>query len=266
MLKSLYIRDYAIIDELEMDFSDGFNVFTGETGAGKSIIVGALSFLIKGKADPGIIRNTADKAIIEGVFTIEDYMKQNLDEADIEYDDELIIRRTISRDNHNSIKINQCSVTLAFLSDLFSEHIDIHSQKDSQYLLNKKNHIILLDKFAKDHDLLSEYAKQYDEYNKASKEYDDLLNNTYNEAELDYYRFDLDELENAKLDINEEEELANKEKRFKSAEKYISSLNTCLDLYDGDNGIKEKLSVLLKNLSLDDSKVEESRNNIENLY
>ena len=141
MLKSLYIKNYAIIDELELQFSDGFTVFTGETGAGKSIIVGALSYLIKGKADVSVIRNGAQKAIIEGIFSIDDYMKEKLDEADIEYDDELIIRRVISRDNHNSIKINQVSVTLAFLTDLFDEHIDIHSQRDSQYLLNKKNHL-----------------------------------------------------------------------------------------------------------------------------
>ncbi|MBQ3994346.1 MAG: AAA family ATPase, partial [Erysipelotrichaceae bacterium] len=143
MLKSLYIKNYAIIEELELSFSDGFTVFTGETGAGKSIIVGALSYLIKGKADPSVIRRGADKAIIEGIFSIEDYMKEALDEADIDYDDELIIRRVISADNHNSIKINQCSVTLAFLTSLFEEHIDIHSQKDSQYLLNKKNHLTL---------------------------------------------------------------------------------------------------------------------------
>ena len=90
MLKSLYIKDYAIISELLVDFSNGFNVFTGETGAGKSIIVGALSYLIKGKADTSIIRTGTDKTIIEGVFTIEDYMKEALEEAGIDYDDELI--------------------------------------------------------------------------------------------------------------------------------------------------------------------------------
>ena len=93
MLKSLYIKDYAIIDELNIEFSDGFNVFTGETGAGKSIIVGALSFLMKGKADTGVIRTGQDKAMIEGIFTIDEDMKPKLDGAEIDYDDELIIRR-----------------------------------------------------------------------------------------------------------------------------------------------------------------------------
>ena len=141
MIKSLYVKNYAIIDELSVDFDRGFNVFTGETGAGKSIIVGALSFLIKGKADTSIIRSNQQKAIIEGVFSIDEDMKPKLDEADIEYDDEIIVRRVISADNHNSIKVNQCSVTLSFLVDLFEKHIDIHSQKDSQYLLNKNKPI-----------------------------------------------------------------------------------------------------------------------------
>ena len=266
MLKSLYIKNYAIIEELELSFSDGFTVFTGETGAGKSIIVGALSYLIKGKADPSVIRRGADKAIIEGIFSIEDYMKEALDEADIDYDDELIIRRVISADNHNSIKINQCSVTLAFLTSLFEEHIDIHSQKDSQYLLNKKNHLTLLDRYVKQEDLFDQYRTSYREYKKAESQYKELLNNTYSERELEFYRFDLNELEEAKLDLEEEDDLLNKEKRYKSAEKYITTLNSAIEIFDGDAGIKEQLSTLIRGLNLDDEVVNDVKDKIENIY
>ena len=266
MLKSLYIKNYAIIEELELSFSDGFTVFTGETGAGKSIIVGALSYLIKGKADPSVIRRGADKAIIEGIFSIEDYMKEALDEADIDYDDELIIRRVISADNHNSIKINQCSVTLAFLTSLFEEHIDIHSQKDSQYLLNKKNHLTLLDRYVKQEDLFDQYRTSYREYKKADSQYKELLNNTYSERELEFYRFDLNELEEAKLDLEEEDDLLNKEKRYKSAEKYITTLNSAIEIFDGDAGIKEQLSTLIRGLNLDDEVVNDVKDKIENIY
>ena len=266
MLKSLYIKNYAIIEELELSFSDGFTVFTGETGAGKSIIVGALSYLIKGKADPSVIRRGADKAIIEGIFSIEDYMKEALDEADIDYDDELIIRRVISADNHNSIKINQCSVTLAFLTSLFEEHIDIHSQKDSQYLLNKKNHLTLLDRYVKQEDLFDQYRTSYREYKKADSQYKELLNNTYSERELEFYRFDLNELEEAKLDLEEEDDLLNKEKRYKSAEKYITTLNSAIEIFDGDAGIKEQLSTLIRSLNLDDEVVNDVKDKIENIY
>ena len=266
MLKSLYIKNYAIIDELELQFSDGFTVFTGETGAGKSIIVGALSYLIKGKADVSVIRNGAQKAIIEGIFSIDDYMKEKLDEADIEYDDELIIRRVISRDNHNSIKINQVSVTLAFLTDLFDEHIDIHSQRDSQYLLNMKNHLSLLDRYCDDEKQLFTYKEAYKAYKAALKEYDELTNNTYSERELEFIRFDLNELKEANIDIEEEADLQAKEKRYKSAEKYITTLNSAIELYDGDSGIKEQLSTLLHGLNLDDEVVNSVKEKIESIY
>ena len=266
MLKSLYIKNYAIIEELNIDFSSGFNVFTGETGAGKSIIVGALTFLIRGKADTGVIQSGKDKAIIEGVFTVDDYMKPILESADIDFDDEIIVRRIISNDGRNSIKINQCSVTLNYLTDLLSEHIDIHSQKDSQYLLNKKNHLYLLDKYCNDSDLMNDYTKAYKEYISSLNEYNDLLNNTYNESELDYFKFDLKELKDAKLDIEEEIELQAKEKRYKSAEKYINVLNTTISLFDSDNGIKEKLNMLIKELNVDDNDINTSRDNIESLY
>ena len=266
MLKSLYIKDYAIIDELNIEFSDGFNVFTGETGAGKSIIVGALSYLIRGKADPSIIRSGAEKAVIEGVFSVEEYMKNALKEAEIDYDEDLIVRRVISRDNRNTIRINQCTVTLNYLIQLFDEHIDIHSQKDSQYLLNRKNHLKLLDQYAGNGEPDTDYHLKYKEYRNAVKEYEDLVSHTYNDAELDYYRFDLDELEKAELDPNEEEELQKKENRYKSAEKYINSLNNALSLFDDDGGIKEKLSILTKEISIEDDTIEEVRQNIQNLY
>ena len=266
MLKSLYVKNYAIIDELNIDFNSGFNVFTGETGAGKSIIVGALSFLIRGKADTSVIRTGQDKAIIEGIFSIEDYMKDSLKENDIDFYDELIIRRVISKDGHNSIKINQCSVTLNYLVDLFDEHIDIHSQKDSQYLLNKKNHLSLLDRYCDNSDLLHEYKDKYSIYTKALSEYNELLNNTYNESELEYINFDYKELCDANLNVEEEITLQDKEKRYKSAEKYITTLTNSIGLFDEDNGVKQNLKLLIKELNLDDKDIEQTRTNIENLY
>ena len=266
MLKSLNIRNYAIIEELNLEFSDGFTVFTGETGAGKSIIVGALSYLIRGKADPSVIRSGADKAIIEGIFSIDEYMKGILDEQGIDYDDELIVRRIISRDNRNSIRINQCSVTLAFLNELFDEHIDIHSQKDSQYLLNKKNHLELLDRYADVQSMMESYLKAYREYRNALREYDELQNNTYSERELEFYRFDLNELEEASLDEEEESELLNKEKRYKSAEKYITTLSTAVELFDGESGIGEQLSSMIHSLNIDDDQISDIKENIAGMY
>ena len=266
MLKNLTIKNYAIIDELNIDFNKGFNVFTGETGAGKSIIVGALSLLSQGKADSSIIRTGQNKAIIEGVFDIEEYMKPLLDEADIDYEDELIIRRTISSDNKNSIRINECNVTLNFLNNLFNEHIDIHSQRDSQYLLNKKNHLSLLDKYAHNSKLVNEYKIEFNKYNELLNEYNDLLNNTYNDKEIEYYRFDFKELEDAKLNIDEENDLISKEKLYKDSEKYINLLANVINLYEDDNSIKDRLNSLIKEINIDDEEIMNVRENIQNLY
>lgn len=266
MLKNLTIKNYAIIDELNIDFNKGFNVFTGETGAGKSIIVGALSLLNQGKADSSIIRTGQNKAIIEGVFDIEEYMKPLLDEVDIDYDDELIIRRTISSDNKNSIRINECNVTLNFLNNLFNEYIDIHSQRDSQYLLNKKNHLSLLDKYAHNIKLVNEYKIEFNKYNGLLNEYNDLLNNTYNEKEIEYYRFDFKELEDAKLNIDEENDLISKEKLYKDSEKYINLLANVINLYEDDNSIKDRLNSLIKEINIDDEEIMNVRENIKNLY
>jgi len=266
MLKSLYIKNYAIIDELNIDFSSGFNVFTGETGAGKSIIVGALSFLVRGKADTSIIRTGQDKAIIEGVFSLEDSMKDKLNEADIEYEDELIVRRTFSLDNHNSIKVNNVTVTLNFLNSLFQENIDIHSQADSQYLLNKANHLTILNKYCDYNDLLNEYKNEYNNYLNLQNEYNDLQNNKYSQDDLERFKFELAQLEEANLNTDEEIDLQNKEKRYKEAEKYISLLNNIKELYSGSGNIKTNLYSLIKEINIDDEQLQTIKENISNLY
>ncbi|MDO4197418.1 MAG: DNA repair protein RecN [Erysipelotrichaceae bacterium] len=266
MLKSLHIQNYAIINDLSIDFENGFNVFTGETGAGKSIIVGALTLLLKGKADSSIISTGKEKAVVEGVFDIDDNMKNLLNDNDIEYDDELIVKRVISQDGKNSIRVNQSLVTLGFLNDLFSSHIDIHSQKDSQYLLQKKNHMILLDKYCADEELLKNYNDAYHSYKKALEELSIMENSTFSEKELDYLRFDLNELEAAELSIDEENNLIKQEKQYKSVEKYLETLNTTLNLYKEEEGISERLHTLVRNLNTDDEEIQEIRNSIESLY
>ena len=266
MLKSLSIKNYAIIDNLTIDFDRGFNVFTGETGAGKSIIVGALSFLLKGRSDSSIVKTGKDKAIIEGVFDIKDEEIVNkLKEQDIDVEDEIIVKRVISADNKNSIKINESNVTLAFLTDLFSNVVDIHSQKDNHFLFNKKNQLFLLDKYAKNNELLNEYTKAYNLYLDKKHEYEDLLNNKYNESDIEYYKFDLKELESADLSLDEEEDLESKEKRYKSSEKYITCLSEAINLYDQNYGIKENLHSLVNTLNLDDEKVTKITSEIEDL-
>lgn len=267
MLKSLNIKNYAIIDNLSIDFDKGFNVFTGETGAGKSIIVGALSFLLKGRSDTSVIKTGKDKTIIEGVFEVNDKdILDSLKQQDIDVDDEIIVKRVISSDGHNSIKINESNVTLSYLTELFSKFVDIHSQKDNHFLFNKKNQLSLLDKYANNYELLNEYSKEYQEYLSLKKEYDDLLNNEYNESEIEYYKFDLKELEDADLSVDDEAELEAKEIRFKSSEKYINKLSEAINLYDNNYGIKENLYNLFNNLNLDDEDISKISSKIQDIY
>jgi len=269
MLKSLFIKDYAIIDELVVDFSNGLNVFTGETGAGKSIIVGALSLLLKGRGDTSVISKGKDKTIIEGVFDIEEKyedIKKTLDEQDIPFDGELIVRRTISNDNHSSIKLNQCSVTLSFLTDLFSNYIDIHSQKDSQYLYHKKNQLSVLDKFSDIDKKLIEYKSLYENYNKLNNELDTLVNHDFNEREIEYLKFDFEELNDAGLSVEEEIDLQSKEKRYKQAEQYINLLNNINSLYNGDESIKEKIDTLINVINIDDESIMKYKEKLNDLY
>lgn len=268
MLKSLSIKNYAIIDDLTIDFEDGFMCFTGETGAGKSIIVGALMFLLKGRSDTSIIKAGKEKAIVEGVFHIEDEdILAKLDEQDIDvYDNEVIVKRVVSVDNRNSIKINQSSVTLSFLESLFGYYVDIHSQKDSQLLYNKKNHLSLLDKFSNIEAELNDYRLSFKEYKEAKAKYEELINNTYNEAQIDYLKFDYNELENASITLEEENELISKEKKFKQAEKYLTNLNNAIDLFDGEAGIDEKLHDLIYLLDFDDEELIEIKSELNDIY
>ena len=267
MLKSLRIKNYAIIDDVFIEFEDGFNVFTGETGAGKSIIVDALSLLFKGRSDTSLIKQGKDKAIIEGVFEINDEdLKEELEKQDIEYDNELIIKRVISKDNKNSIRINESSVTLNFLSELLNKYVDIHSQKDSQFLFNKSNQLYLLDKYCDDKILLDEYKDAYSIYKKIDNEYNSLLNDTYNEREIEFYRFDFDELDKANLSIDEEEKLENLEKISKSKEKYLNSLNNSLNIYLKDGGLKEEFYDLLNSLDINDDEINKIKDNLNDLY
>lgn len=265
MLRSLRIKNFAIIDDVSIEFEKGFNVFTGETGAGKSIIVNALSYLFKGRSDSSLVTNGFDKAIIEGVFELDDEnIKNKLNDQDIDYDGLLIVKRVIGKDNRNSIKVNESSVTLNFLQDLLSSYVDIHSQRDSQLLFEKKNQGLVFDKYCS----LSfdEYKEAYNAYLKVLAEYDDLLNNTYNERDIEFFKYDLEELEKADLRLDEVEELEELEKKLKDKEKYTSLLDKSLSIYNDDGGLKENFYELINCLNIDDDSIINIKEQLNDLY
>ncbi len=223
--------------------------------------------LMKGRSDSTVIKSGKDKAIVEGVFEIEDdELGKILNEQDIDYNGELIIKRVISSDNRNSIRINESNVTLGFLTEVLSKYVDIHSQKDSQLLFDRSYQLKLLDKYADDRKLLESYDLAYERYVTLKKEYDNLLDNDYNEREIEFFRFDLEELENADIREGEEEELETLEKRYKSSEKYLTVLNNSLSLYKKDRGIKEQLYDLINELNIEDEKIAAEKEAITGIY
>ena len=251
MIKSLYIKDYAIIEELNIDFKNGLNIFLGETGSGKSIIIGAIDLLRGGRGDTSLIRKGADKALLEASFELNDHFKKTLSDAEIDYDDELIVSRTIGE--KSTIRANGRMVTLNFLKELFDEEIDIHSQKDSQYLFKTANHLKLLDTFLNDEDLLSRVNESYKRYAGLKKSYEDFLNNTPNSDDIDYFRFQIAEIDKAALDPLEEEELLKLEKKIKNYEREYNHLHNALAYYNEEKGIKESLYEAIRELEgLDD--------------
>ncbi len=266
MLKSLSIRNYAIIDDIAIDFDRGFHVFTGETGAGKSIIVGALSLLLKGRGDSSAIRHGANRASVEGVFSMEKDIEEKLEEAMIDHDGDLVVRRVLSADGRNVIKVNDTTVTLSFLEDLLEGKVDIHSQKDSLYLFKASNHLKLLDRYANTAPLLREYEEKYQRYLNAQNELQELQNGVYSERELEYLRYDLDELEKAGISVEEQEELLRKERRYKDSEKYITTLNAAVSLYEEEKGIRERFHDLVHSLNLEDDGVLKIREDLHSLY
>jgi len=265
MIKSLNIKNYAIVRDLELYFEDSFSVFTGETGAGKSIIIGAISLLMGERADTSVISSGQDYCLLEASFSLSEKMKEKLFEADIEYDDELIVRRRISKDSHNYCKINQQSVSLSFLNELFNEESDIHSQRDNQYLLNKNKHLKLLDTYCNNENLLIEYKEAYQYYLSCNKEYENLLNNEYDEARLDFIKYNLKELQEADIKENEEEELLNKEKYYKNIDKYREVIQNALANYDEEKGINERLYSLYKDLESNEA-TKKIGEDIANIY
>ena len=171
MLKSLFISSFVIIDQTQVDFEEGMTALTGETGAGKSIIINALEQLCGARASSSLVRKGCKKAVIEGVFDMNDHIERILDELNIACDDDLIITKEIMDNGRSTIKINYRTVTNSALKQIAPCLLDIHSQYQTQEIFNVKNHLKILQSFMNHQDdaLLSEYQKYYFEYKKISQ-------------------------------------------------------------------------------------------------
>lgn len=209
MIKSLHIKDFALIDELDVQFQQGLNVLTGQTGAGKSIIIGALHMILGERADTDVIRRGADKAISEAFIYVgkNELLKALLEEYSIDYSEELILRREI-RENGSRAFINDTPVNISVLKQVGDQLVDLHGQYDHQLLLKEEHHQSVIDQFDSIESVLEAYQKEYQEMLDLQKELRDLRKK---ERELkdktELYKFQVKELEAAELDPHEEDEL-----------------------------------------------------------
>ena len=259
MLHKLSISNYALIASLSVDFDNGFTAITGETGAGKSILLGALGFVLGNRADSNILFDETKKCVVEAVFTFNnDRLKYFFEENDIDYEDECIIRRELTPQKKSRAFVNDTPVSLQVLKELGSHLVDIHSQHDSLLLCNPDFQLALLDDAANNQELLSEYKKAYKEYTSAKNELDALRKKALNNIdENDYLKFQLDELLKSELQDNEYEELAQRIEILENQEEINRLLiesttileNSDASLLDGINSLIYNVDKLKKYIS-----------------
>ena len=249
MLTHLLITNYALIDHLEIDFKKGLTIITGETGAGKSIILGALSLILGERADLKVIRRAENKSVIEASFNIEAYndIEHFFEQNDIEFfDNECILRREIASNGRSRAFINDTPVTLSVLRELTLRLVDIHSQHSNMLLADALYQLSIIDSMSGNDSIKADYSKQFSQYKKLKVEIEKLkAEYEKNRQEEDYIQFQLDQIAALKLQENEDEELEREQSRLSN----VNEIKQCLwsassVIQDEDNSIVSQLSVL----------------------
>lgn len=252
MLRSLYIQNYALIEKLDISFGAGFSVITGETGAGKSIILGAIGLLLGQRAEVKAIRQGASKCVIEARFDISAYgMEPFFEDNELEYEEECILRREVYASGKSRAFINDTPASLVQMKELGEQLIDVHSQHQN-LLLNKEGfQLNVLDILSHNDEQLSAYQSLYREWKQAQQELADLIARAeQNKADEDYIRFQLEQLEEANLSAGEQEELEQETDMLSHAEEIKAGLFRVGQLLTSDEGgllagLKESLNTML---------------------
>ena len=252
MLKQLHISNYALIDELNVSFESGFNVITGETGAGKSILLGALGFALGDRADTNVLYDKDKKCVVEAQFVLTDEALKPLFEAnDLDFEAECIFRRELNPQKKSRAFINDTPVALQTMKEIGSQLVDIHSQHDSLLLTDADFQLKLLDEIAQNGEILAEYQTEYSHYNALKRKLNELKDvATKNNAENDYLKFQLDELDKANLKEGEYAEIEQTLSVMENAEEIKSLLVTANGLMDdSETAILGQVNELASTLS-----------------
>jgi DNA repair protein RecN (Recombination protein N) len=250
MLKSLKVQDYALIKDIYVEFGEGLNIITGETGAGKSILVDAMNLLIGERASTEAVREGTTKAIVEGIFDVstDKKVKKILEENQIEYFPELILRREISLKGANRCFINDSPAPLNVVKEIGDTLVDFHGQHEHQSLIRTETHIDYLDEYSHSEELLRNYKWLYNALTKLKNELDELKGKeTSLNEKKEIYSFQLKEIDSVSPEIGEEEKLIEELKVLENSEKLLELTNEIYQgLYESEEAIHDSL-VKVKN-------------------
>ena len=253
MIKTLLIQDYVLIEKINVDFNTGLNIITGETGAGKTILIDSMSLLLGERASSDVIRKGADKSVVEGIFEVDrnKKVKSFLTENELEELPELIIRREISSKGSNRCFVNDSPVSLNIIKDLGDLLVDLHGQHEHQSLLRKETHINFLDGFGNNEELLRTYKWLYTSLNKLITEMNELKEkDSIHREKRDVLEFQIKEIDAVSPQLGEEEKLASELKILENSEKLLGLTNKIYEgLYESENSVQDTLSKIKNDLS-----------------
>lgn len=249
MIEQLSVKDYVLFESCIIDFTNGMSVITGETGAGKSLLIDAIGYLSGDRIKSNVIRNGKDKAILSMVLTSNEKVNSILDENGFEVDDQVIISRTILNNNKSTVRINQQITTLSFVRKIVNLLVDVHSQMDTYRLMDTKLQMELLDSYAKVEDLKSSVKEAYFSYSNVLNELETLKNEEFSDSELEFLTAQLDEIENANIQEDELEMLNEQIHEASNWFKNKEDLSMCLYEMDKENGALDSLYTLYKQAS-----------------
>lgn len=266
MIESLYIENFAIIDQVQIDFQSGMTVLTGETGAGKSIIIDAIGQLIGQRSQPSFVKNGADYAFIEGFFSSNKEIDKILLDNNFPIDEHLVISKKINHDGKSAIKINYRNSSQLLLKKIMSQIVDIHSQFETHQLFNESYHLKLLDNFIGNEliDLKKEYLTLYQTYKNLNQKYLSLTKEELTDEQLDFYLAQLEEIEELDLENFDEEEFLKERNNLLNYEKNSQHIKNYKALMDSSKGIMDLFKQSLNELSY--LEIDDIKHNYDQLY
>lgn len=243
MLREIYVKNFILIDDLHLDFANGLSAFIGETGAGKSLLIDAISLLCGERANSSYVAHGKDYTFIEGVFELDQHHPVILELQDmgIEVEDELIITRKITSEGKSSVKLNHQSITLSTLKRMMNQLVDIHSQHDTQYLLNSRYHLNLLDNYGHYEDDLKQCESLYHKYDQLNHELKRCEEEELNPFDLDYLKYQIQEIDKMELSQDKIENLNEELKQLNSFEKLNEKLSVSYESLRGNKAVLEQL-------------------------